>query len=228
MEALKEELASANRKVDRYVHLGIYFNIHGTSAVDIEPYRTVASLYEELDTLRRSICYQCKKKFVPSAPASLDPGHLSLGIQIGDGPSSNPPPLPTTNAGVSGSTSIPIPSVTAQHNQTNSTIVAPHESSSSVIPNPPSTLADEIEAEEPSWSVSHNPDIKPALHIDLVKTFNFTADVFCVKFSPDGKYLAVGLDEESGRTYIYDVEKGLKIWLAPSSHKGRFSADFQN
>jgi WD40 repeat protein len=71
-------------------------------------------------------------------------------------------------------------------------------------------------------------EIKQALHIDLVKTFNFTARVFCVKFSPDGKYLAVGLDEGSGRTYIYDMEKGLNIWLAPSYHKGKTSADFQN
>jgi glucose repression regulatory protein TUP1 len=93
--------------------------------------------------------------------------------------------------------------------------LAPPESSSSAIPNPPSTPVAEIKSKEPNWSVSHNPGIKPALDIDLVKTIDFTDDVYCVKFSPDGKYLAVGL-HWSGRTNIYDVEKGLKIWLAPS------------
>jgi WD40 repeat protein len=73
-----------------------------------------------------------------------------------------------------------------------------------------------IQFKQAEWSVSHNPNIKQSLQIDLVKTFNYTASVFCLKFSPDGKYLAVGLDRRSGKTYIYDVEKGVEIWLAPS------------
>ena len=77
-----------------------------------------------------------------------------------------------------------------------------------------SILVDEIQSEQPGWSVLHNPEIKQALHIDLVETINFTARVYCVKFSPDGKYLAAGLDK-SGKTYIYDVEKRSNFWLAP-------------
>ena len=79
-----------------------------------------------------------------------------------------------------------------------------------------STRVEEIhhDSKQPKWSVSYNSRIKQALHIDLDKTFAFTSMVFCVKFSPDGKYLAVGLCSGNGKTYLYDVETGLKIWLA--------------
>ena len=46
-----------------------------------------------------------------------------------------------------------------------------------------------------------------------------------VKFSPDGKYLAVGVD--SGRTYIYDVKTGAKSWSATFIPVWRTSIDFR-
>jgi len=36
------------------------------------------------------------------------------------------------------------------------------------------------------------------------------AIVWRVRFSPDGKYLAVAVGD--GRTYIYDVKTGVKSW----------------
>jgi len=114
----------------------------------------------------------------------------------------------------------PIPSIQVSNlrNQRISSISAPQASSSSyAIPTQPSiTSIEEIQSNQPKWSVSHNPKIKQALHIDLAKTFDLAAEVFCVKFSPDGKYLAVGLGEGNGRTCIYYVEDGSKIWLVPS------------
>jgi WD40 repeat protein len=71
---------------------------------------------------------------------------------------------------------------------------------------------DKVQSNQPDWSVAYNPKLTQALHIDLVKTLNFTARVNCLKFSPDGRYLAVGLS--SGRTTIYDVEKRLNIWYS--------------
>ena len=62
--------------------------------------------------------------------------------------------------------------------------------------------------ERPQWSVTFNPDINQTLHIDLANTFDVTTRVFCAKFSPDGKYLAVGGSNKGSKTYIFDVEKG--------------------
>jgi WD40 repeat protein len=105
--------------------------------------------------------------------------------------------------------------MTAHQNQPKTTISAAPQAASSASPRQLETILvdDEIKSKQPGRNVFHNPEIEQALHIDLVKTFNFVAKVYCVKFSPDGKYLAVGLDK-SGKTYIYDVEKGLFLWLA--------------
>jgi len=166
-------------------------------------------LSEELDNLQRSICHDCKKKFVPSyvqvaPPWDGDRPSLSCG-----GPQIQSP-VSTTNPLGSPKT---VP-VLARQNQPKTAISAPPQVSSSASQRQPETIpVDETQSKQPGWSVFHNPEIKQALHIDLVKTFNFIAKVYCVKFSPDGKYLAVGLDK-SGKTYIYDVEKGLNLWLA--------------
>ena len=58
----------------------------------------------------------------------------------------------------------------------------------------------------------YNPDIKQTLRMDLANTFDVMAQAFCAKFSPDGKYLAVGVWVKGSRTYIYDVEKGSIVW----------------
>ena len=60
------------------------------------------------------------------------------------------------------------------------------------------------------WSVDFSSDVKPALNVKLEHVLIPGAMVERVKFSPDGKYLAVGI--MSGRTYIYDVKTGVKSW----------------
>ena len=116
-----------------------------------------------------------------------------------------------------GSPNVSIPNrfVTVQENPT---ILAPRQATTTTpIPLQPTTSINDnkIQSRQTVWSVSHNPNIKPSLQIDLVKTFNFTAKVTCVKFSPNGKYLAVGTSVGCGKTFVYDMEKGLEIWLAP-------------
>ena len=183
---------------------------------------TVASLSEELDNLRRSICHNCKKKFVPSyAPITSDGSdplpmlwHPTVNSRQTQTPGHSSG-LPHVLTAITEGPSIPICSTTLQQNPI--ILSRPHASSSATGMHLPTSPNDDgIQFKQARWSVSHNPNIKQSLQIDLVNTFNFAASVFCLKFSPDGKYLAVGLDRRSGKTYIYDVEKGVKIWLAPS------------
>jgi hypothetical protein len=61
-----------------------------------------------------------------------------------------------------------------------------------------------IAAPEAEWSVVHNHGVRQTLNVHLAHTFKVKSEVLCVKFSREGKYLAVGL--KGGETYIYDVE----------------------
>ena len=172
----------------------------------------VASLSEELDDLRRSICRNCKTKFVPSyAPISARSPSCSGGPLPSPGaqPAFGFPSILTAYAGE------PLKSPIPTH---------PTASSSTQQTTP---RVEEIHSKQPKWIVSYNSRIKQALHIDLSKTFAFTSMVFCVKFSPDGKYLAVGLCSGNGKTYIYDVEKGLKIWFAAYIYRQRPQLTFR-
>jgi len=60
------------------------------------------------------------------------------------------------------------------------------------------------------WSVDFDGDVKPALKVKLEHVLTPGAVVGRVRFSPDGKYLAVGVND--GRTYIYDVKTWAKTW----------------
>jgi len=60
------------------------------------------------------------------------------------------------------------------------------------------------------WSVDFNSDVKPALNVKLEHLLTPGTIVAHLKFSPDGKYLAVGVD--NGRTCIYDLKTMAKSW----------------
>jgi glucose repression regulatory protein TUP1 len=52
--------------------------------------------------------------------------------------------------------------------------------------------------------VVHNHEVRQTLNVHLAHTLKMKSEVYCVKFSREGKYLAVGL--ETGETYIYDIK----------------------
>jgi len=60
--------------------------------------------------------------------------------------------------------------------------------------------------------------------LELVLTH--AATVGTIKFSPDGKYFAVGVS--NGRTYIYDVKTGVKSWSVTFILILRMSIDFRD
>jgi len=60
------------------------------------------------------------------------------------------------------------------------------------------------------WSVDFNSNVKRAPNVKLEHVLTPGDKVFCVRFSPDRKYLAVGVN--NGRTYIYDAKTGAKSW----------------
>jgi len=61
------------------------------------------------------------------------------------------------------------------------------------------------------WSVDFtDSNVKPALNAKLENVLIYGGRVWRVRFSPDGKYLAVGVN--NGRTYIHDVKTGAKSW----------------
>jgi hypothetical protein len=69
------------------------------------------------------------------------------------------------------------------------------------------TLVDQVDNSiglKPEWDVVYNPVIRRALEIHVAETFTYNQSVKRVKFSRDGKYLAVAL--VNGETHIHDLE----------------------
>ena len=67
---------------------------------------------------------------------------------------------------------------------------------------------------EAEWSIRYDREVKRVLDVGLMHSLDMGPEfeILCVKFSKDGKYLAVGF-QCNGMTNIYDVRTGEKTWL---------------
>ena len=86
----------------------------------------------------------------------------------------------------------------------------PSLSTSNPDPPPPHAPVLSIRDEPDGWSIAFDKRVKPLINVKLVDVLVYTEEVSCVRFSPDGYYLAVGLD--SGQTYIHNVKLGKRTW----------------
>ena len=73
----------------------------------------------------------------------------------------------------------------------------------------------------PHWSLLYDPEVERALDLQLTHTFKYDSPPHCVKMSPDGQSLAVGLGGD-GKTCIYELETGTNIWLVTQPLDFRF------
>jgi hypothetical protein len=202
LQAVKEELDHAKKKMERYTYLGRELCRSYNQA---NSFTTVTTLYDELDTLRNSTCNNCRKKVVSGPTSSSSAGHSSSSStplwrrMFGRQPQMNSGSSQTDrnaeSSGVSPSTkrvtfeptSVPPPAMQRQTTDVDN------------IPNSPDAKPDEAD-----WSVVHNHKVRQTLNVQLAHTFKMKSVVHCIKFSREGKYLAVGL--ENGETYIYDIK----------------------
>ena len=192
-----------------------------------------------MEDLRNSICHSCKKKLVscatslPSVTISATQGNSthtatsvsasSLGRQrsssslaTDNGPSIGPSrsliASPNTN------TPLPVPSDSAiahycHSSETTPTSTRPRSDENIISP--------EQKFNPPNWSVVYNPKVERTLDVDLAHAFTYDSSVYCVKMSPDGQRLAVGL-QGNGKTCLYELQTGSNIWLVSEPHCLRF------
>ncbi|CAO1629327.1 unnamed protein product [Parajaminaea phylloscopi] len=78
----------------------------------------------------------------------------------------------------------------------------------------------DLKKEGSDWHAVFNPNVKRTLDVNLVHTLMHESVVCCVRFSPDGKYLATGCNQSA---QIYDTKTGAKVCIlmdAAAANKG--------
>jgi len=91
---------------------------------------------------------------------------------------------------------------------------------SSISPSEPGN--DNRDSESP-WSVTQCSNDKQALNITFERAFSHNDRVNCVKFSKDGRYVAVGLsggesNKWNGKAVVYNTETGMERWSVIYAH----------
>lgn len=78
----------------------------------------------------------------------------------------------------------------------------------------PDEVPKELKKEGSDWLAIFNPKVKRTLDVNLVHTLMHESVVCCVRFSPDGKYLATGCNRSA---QIYDTKTGAKVCILMDS-----------
>jgi hypothetical protein len=86
---------------------------------------------------------------------------------------------------------------------------------SSTVPEALSPTSSDVTSDlesEAEWTIEYNTEIKKSVDVSLIHSVNVGTRIGCLKFSKDGKNLAVGF-YENGTTNIYAVQSGERTWL---------------
>lgn len=78
----------------------------------------------------------------------------------------------------------------------------------------PDEVPKDLKKEGSDWLAIFNPKVKRTLDVNLVHTLMHESVVCCVRFSPDGKYLATGCNRSA---QIYDTKTGAKVCILMDS-----------
>lgn len=78
----------------------------------------------------------------------------------------------------------------------------------------PDEVPKDLKKEGSDWLAIFNPKVKRTLDVNLVHTLMHESVVCCVRFSPDGKFLATGCNRSA---QIYDTKTGAKVCILMDS-----------
>ena len=177
----------------------------------------MATLYDELDSLRSNICHECKKRLAPgivAGPGSATSPGQNASAATSSSTSEDPfrlPPIDNTGTGGSSDSQISI-SVPATSLSTPETI--PGTTLDTPVPNPHSELetpdSPKLISGLPEFSVEYNPEVKRAFDLHLEHVFAHESPAFCMRMSPDGQRMAVGC-QTSGETVVSEMRTKSKV-----------------
>ena len=147
----------------------------------------------------------------PSTPTSVSAplwrrvfqgGRERLPPRINNFPSTCPPYLPAASSDTNKPSGLEV-AHDRSSSQTTPITIHPGPNEDHISP--------EQKPEPPQWSVVYNPEVERALDLQLAHSFTYDSEAYCVKMSPDGQRLAVGLAYD-GTTYINESKTGSNIW----------------
>ena len=168
---------------------------------------TVATLYDELDNLRNNICHECKKRLLAPGSVSDPATSPSQNASIATSSSSEGPPIDSGDLANSEiSRAVPATSLSTSETMPDTTLDTPVTNPGLDLepPKPKSELSE--------FSVEYNPEVKRTFDLHLEHVLPHESRAWCVKISPDGQRMAVGLDD-SGATIMTEVKTKLNVWL---------------
>src|SRR5258708_5349841 len=220
---LSQKLDTAERKVDEYARLSGSIPI--LLSVQTIEYGVVASLTAELRGYRDIVCHTCRENIIRASLATSSPPNPTRSASQ---PIATPSTILSEHTTttrletctLSSAQAAAESSLSAHHDHSSqegkqalivtapshlpSTTSAPStnaKTSQTKFPSISETAGPPLpNPSHPKWSVEYNPKTKQGLSLHIANTFTFTDIVLCVKFSSNGIYLAVGLD--NGETHI--------------------------